>query len=162
MKYTEPTLEHIEGFAVSGIDVRTINSDEFNQDTAKLPALWGNFFSKAIAEKIANRLPDSSIYGVYSAYESDATSFYTVTAGVAVENELKSSEFSTVNIKDGYYLVFSGKGMRPNVIVDTWKNIWTYFATNSKYTRSYLSDFERYNGSEDIAIYIGIQKPAEL
>jgi len=42
------------------------------------------FFSTGVADKIPNRLPDTPIFGVYSAYESDATGFYNLSAAVAV------------------------------------------------------------------------------
>lgn len=148
-------LVHLDGFTVAGLQVRTINSDEFNSKTAKLPQLWGQFQSAGVADSVPNRLEKESIFGVYSDYDSDATGFYSVTAGVMVSPE--SSLLATVHVQPGDYLVFEGQGDMPQAVVDTWKRVWSYFADNTKYKRNYKTDFERYQGPNSIAIYIGVE-----
>jgi predicted transcriptional regulator YdeE len=156
MKYNEPTLIEVDAFTVAGLSVRTINKDEFNPETAKLPQLWNTFFSSKIAESIPNRISESPIFGVYSHYASDVTDYYTLTAGVSISSPMKSPELNLVDIQQGHYLVFKDKGVMPQVLIETWKRIWVYFENNSEYTRRYSTDFEVYLSSDEIAIYIGI------
>lgn len=149
-------LEHIEGFTVAGLRVRTINSDEFNPATAKLPQLWGRFFSEGIADSIHNRVDRESIFGVYSDYSSDDADFYTVTAGVKVDSREPLSELEKVKIQTGDYLVFEGQGEMPQAVVQTWGIIWSYFSQKPRYKRRYLTDFELYQAHDRVAIYIGV------
>ena len=44
----------------------------------------------------------------------------------------------------------------PSTVVETWKQIWNYFETESDYQRSFISDFEAYSSPDKVAIYIGI------
>ena len=150
----EPKTTHISRFFVSGLTVRTMNRDEFNQETAKIPGLWAQFFSGGIADKIPDRLPDTPIFGAYSAYDSDATGFYNVTAGVSVTT--LNQDFGSVEIQEGKYLVFDAIGPMPAAVIQTWALIWTYFEQHPEVTRSFLTDFESYCGSEEVQIHIGV------
>lgn len=143
-----PTLKHVESFTVTGFSVRTQNKDEFNEETAKLPSLWQQFYTSELAT-------NAHIYGVYSDYDSDANGFYTVTAGI--ESSDAQTKLSTVTIQAGNYLVFQGTGPMPAAVVETWKRVWAFFGTNTEHRRNYINDFEEYSGSEQIAIYIGLE-----
>ncbi|KTD27049.1 GyrI-like domain-containing protein [Legionella maceachernii] len=151
MAFQEPKLVSLDGFLISGLSVRTKNSEEFDPNTAKLPKLWEAFSLKA------NHLPffmkNSEIFGVYTDYESDATGYYNVTVGGLTEKVLP--EFSTVKIHSGNYLVFSGKGVMPKSVIETWLRIWSYFESYSECKRNFISDFELYRGDE-ISIHIGV------
>ncbi|WP_298627555.1 GyrI-like domain-containing protein, partial [uncultured Legionella sp.] len=104
MYHLEPKMIGVEEFCVAGLSVRTLNRDEFNSDTAKLPAFWEHYISSGQAEKTMNRVPDSPIYGVYSHYESDANGFYKVTAGVQVIQKENAPGINFIEIKKGNYL----------------------------------------------------------
>jgi predicted transcriptional regulator YdeE len=151
-----PKLITLSPFVVTGIGVRTINTDEFNPVSAKLPMLWGKFFTEGVAEKIENRLPDSPIYGVYSDYETDASGAYSVLAGVASSGPALSP-FKSVTIQEGKYLVFENKGVMPQAVINAWMQVWTFFQQNTEYTRSFATDFEAYRSVDEIAIHIGVQ-----
>ena len=151
-----PKVVHVDTFTVSGLSVRTINSDEFNPEKAKLPELWGRFLSEGIVEKTPNRRLDSPVFGVYSGYDSDETGFYTVTLGVMTSPVITMPEFSAVTVKTGEYLVFVGRGNMPEAVVEAWKRVWHYFEEASAYKRTFITDFEAYNGADEIAIHIGI------
>ena len=144
----QPIVKQIESFIVAGLSVRTQNSDEFNEKTAKLPSLWQQFYTSELAT-------NANIFGVYSDYESDANGLYTTTVGVSGDTE--RTKFATVTIPAGNYLVFEGAGPMPSTLVKTWKQIWNYFEAESNYQRSFISDFEAYSGSDKVAIYIGIK-----
>ncbi len=149
----------IAPFTVTGIAVRTINADEFTTDQAKLPALWGRFFSEGVVTKVENRLPDSPVYGVYSDYESDATGYYSVTAGVASSGP-DVAEFTSIDVHGGQYLVFKNQGPMPQAVIGAWNQVWAFFepgnAQNEGYGRRFDTDFEQYQGDDEVAIYIGI------
>lgn len=143
-----PIVKQVESFIVMGFSVRTQNKDEFNDKTAKLPRLWQQFYTSELAA-------NANIFGVYSDYDSDANGFYTVTAGT--ESLDVQTELSSVTIQAGNYLVFECAGLMPAVVVETWKRIWEFFETNTEYRRHFISDFEVYNGPDQVAIYIGLK-----
>lgn len=150
----EPTLQHLEGFAVSGITTRTINIDEMSPATAKLGTHWGKFFAENLAEKIPHKLPDTAVYGVYHHYESDHSGHFDLTAGVAVS--APAVAFDTVQIGKGDYLVFSEQGPLPQSVVVAWYAVWQYFEAHPEIKRTYVADFERYNGPASVDVFIGV------
>lgn len=142
-----PSLEKIAGFIVCGLSVRTKNSDEMTAKTAKLPQLWQQF----TASGLDKNLP---VFGIYSEYEDGASSHYTATVGIAAD---KPTFAPAVTIEAGNYLVFHGSGTMPMAAIATWERIWSYFAENTLYQRSYRSDFEKYTSTNAVAIYIGVK-----
>lgn len=148
-----PQLIKVEAFTVMGLSERTKNSNEFNPETAKLPALWKRFYESQIPLN-----PVSSIYGVYSAYDADHNGAYTVTAGVATHNSVIADSFDKITIQEGDYLIFKNSGPMPKAIIEAWQAVWHYFDTQSSVSRAYKTDFEVYMGQEECAIYIGIKK----
>jgi len=154
-----PIPEQIATFRVAGISVRTANRDEVSPETAKLGLLWGRFFQEGIADKIADQVPGSAIYGVYSDYESDGDGHYTVTAGMQIEARASGGEgFTSVGVKGGEYLVFAGKGQMPQVVIETWQQVWAYFSEAKEFKRAYTTDFELYQGLDEVAIHISVSK----
>lgn len=147
MTLISPKLTQIKGFTITGVSIRTQNSNEFNAKTAKLPTLWQQFHSSELAT-------GETVFGVYSDYESDANGLYTVTVGIASDN--KHDSFKSVTIQPGHYLVFENTGPIPNVVIETWRSIWDFFAINHTYQRHFISDFESYSRNGEVAIYIGI------
>jgi predicted transcriptional regulator YdeE len=150
----QPTLVSIRPFTVSGVSVRTINRDEADPARAKLPGLWGQFYSQQLPEKIPNRQANSLTYGVYSDYESDASGQYTVTAGVSVTTA--AIGYQSVPVRGGQYLVFENHGAMPKVVIDGWAAVWRYFAQTQKYKRLFATDFEEYRGPGHVAIFISV------
>lgn len=148
MSSIPPALKYVEGFTVIGLSTKTQNSDEFNEKTAKLPSLWQQFYSSDLAA-------NANIVEVYSDYESDTNGLYTVTVGSICDSD--RAEFDSAKIQTGNYLVFQGLGPMPFTVIETWKQIWAYFGAESKYQRSFISDFETYSGSDKVAIHIGIK-----
>jgi predicted transcriptional regulator YdeE len=152
IKNREPKLIHVNEFTVIGLSVRTINSDEFNPSTAKLPDLWERFFS----DDNITRPQNSPVFGVYSDYESNAEGYYTVTAGIQSELPSNTPVLQSLTILSGDYLVFENQGVMPQAVIEAWKSVWHYFESKKEVTRRFQTDFERYKGTTDIAIYIGI------
>lgn len=141
-------------FQVAGVRIRTANSEELSAETAKIPQLWARFFSEDLANTVPGRISDTPILGAYSAYETDATGRYDVTAGVVVA--APAPDFSHIIVHDGPYLVFEACGPMPDAIIDGWKSIWDYFARHPQTRRAYLTDFESYCGEDEVHIHIGI------
>ena len=146
-----PIRQHVDAFCVSGLTVRTTNREESVPATARLGALWGRFFGEEIYASTSNRTADMRIFGVYSAYESDAHGAFDVTAGVVVTDGKGS-----ISIEAGDYLVFTGQGEMPQMVIATWQRIWQYFEAHPDVARSYRSDFEAYEGPDKVAIHIGV------
>lgn len=157
MKIIPKTIKLETNRLVYGISVRTTNNDEFNPSTAKLSALWGQFYTDGLFNKIPNKSTDSPVYGVYSDYESNEKGAYQVTAGVAVDDGLQGSEFTEVQVQAGEYLVFENSGELPQAVIDTWMQVWTFFEANPEIKRRFATDFELYLSDKDVAIYIGIE-----
>lgn len=148
MKNIHPTLKQIDSFCVYGLTVRTQNSDEFNENTAKIPGLWQRFQSNT-------NMHDQKFFGIYNEYESDVNNPYNYSLGVIQD---KSSQgFHAVEIKSGNYLVFQARGIMPQVVIDLWQFIWQFFKDNHQIKRAYQTDFESYNNRDEVAIYIGIE-----
>ncbi|QNK66141.1 GyrI-like domain-containing protein [Variovorax sp. PAMC26660] len=147
----EPIRQRHDAFRVAGPTVRTTNHGESTPATARIGALWGRFFGEQMAELMPRRTSDARIFGVYSAYESDAHGAFDVTAGLAVAD----SE-DCVAIEAGNYLVFADQGEMPHMVIATWQRIWQYFEAHPEIARSYRSDFEAYEGPDKVAIHIGV------
>ena len=155
MQVTRQTIA--AAFPVSGITVRTTNQSEQDPGSAKLAAHWGRFFAEELFDKIPGRLLESGMYGVYSAYESDHTGAFDVTAGAAVSATGAAAPWHTVEIQPGEYLVFKAKGAMPQVVIQTWGAVWQFFQDHPEVQRSYVTDFEAYLGPDEVAIHIGIK-----
>ena len=114
-------------------------------------AVRNRFFGEQTYDSTPHRTGDTRIFSVYSAYESDAHGAFDVTAGVAV-----SEGADSVAIEAGDYLVFTGRGEMPQMVIATWQRIWQYFEAHPEIVRRYRSDFEAYEGPDAVAIYIGV------
>lgn len=147
MNTIQPTLQSITSFKVCGLQVKTRNSNEFNRDTAQIPTLWQQFAQSELAK-------NPSCFGVYSDYESDANGAYHVTVGIPDEGV--HSDLANITIHAGNYLVFKNRGAMPTAVIETWHQIWDYFAKKPEYERSFMTDFETYHGSEEVTIHIGV------
>lgn len=144
----QPLVKQVESFTVTGFSVRTQNKDEFNEKTAKLPNLWQQFYTSELAT-------NDNIVSVYSNYDSDATGPYTVTVGIKSSSVL--TQWHSITIQAGDYLVFQGIGPMPATVIEIWKQVWDFFVKNTEYRRNFMSDFEVYSGSDQVAIYIGLE-----
>ncbi|WP_417335486.1 GyrI-like domain-containing protein [Halobacteriovorax marinus] len=139
-----------ESKIVYGLTIRTKNENEMNQETAKIGNLWGSFYSEVAP--LLNK--EELVYGVYSSYESDHSGEFNVTAA----SEKKVDETEAVEIEAGRYLVFTAQGEMPQAVIQAWTDIWNYFSDeNSDFKRLYKTDFELYDGTNAVKVYIGIK-----
>ncbi|SFM54972.1 GyrI-like domain-containing protein [Variovorax sp. OV329] len=150
-----PQIQRREAFSIAGLTTRTCNEDERDPRSARIGKLWERFFDEARYEA-PHRVNDMRLYGVYSGYESDADGKFDMTAGVAVMGDP-----ATVRIEAGDYLVFSGQGPMPQMVLALWQSIWQYFEANPGVRRTYRSDFESYGGPDQVDIHIGVLTASE-
>lgn len=155
-----------------GISVRTNNLAETREGSAKLGKLWQKFYQS----HAANVAEDADVYGIYHNYERDDTGEFDVVASweegrYQSEDELadqadaasiSSAEMVTVTIPAGKYLVFSESGVMPDMVIEAWEKVWTYFNDPScPHTRTYEVDFEKYIGGNlergQVDVYIGVR-----
>jgi predicted transcriptional regulator YdeE len=158
-----PTLQLLAAFPVQGFKTRTTNAAEGQPATAKIGPLWGQFFATMGAGKISVAPNDSSIYGVYSHYESDAHGAFDVTAAVASfgqsHDEAINDQLVSFTIAGGDYLVFRTRGAMPDAVIQAWQHIWAYFAApREDFVRCFVTDFEQYIGADEVAVHIGVKR----
>lgn len=140
----------LESKMIYGLKVRTTNEAERDTKRAKIGKMWREFFGKTAPKLEEN----TSVYGVYTNYESDAFGEFDVIAGSDIKNEA----LTAVKIKEGNYLCFKAKGELPQVVIDTWGEIWAYFSDeNCKEKRAYGTDFELYLSQSEAVVYIGVE-----
>ena len=126
----------VKAFKVIGISVRTTNQNE--QAAQDISALWQKFMSEGILDKIPNKI-DSTVYSIYTDYESDYTQPYTTILGCKVEhlNEIPNGMVGKT-INEGKYNKFTTKGdLAKGLIIKQWKAIWVM-----DLDREYTADFE--------------------
>lgn len=139
---------------VAGLSVRTNNASEMQPQTAKIGELHQRFAQQVSVayEKGA------SLYGVYYQYEKDYTGDFNVLVGADPDLVLSETELEQVILPAGEYLVFSGEGEMPQVVIDVWGEIWRYFNSEScVHQRTYTVDFECYSSERSVDIYIAIE-----
>src|SRR5215472_9061012 len=71
---------------VIGFEARTANALEGDRVTAKIPGLWKRFFEQTLEERIPNRTHPGKLFGVYTNYESDHTSMYSLIVSAEVSS----------------------------------------------------------------------------
>jgi predicted transcriptional regulator YdeE len=158
-----PTLQSIKAFPIQGFKTRTTNAAEGQPATAKIGPLWGQFFATMGAGKISVAPTDSSFYGVYSQYESDAHGAFDVTAAVASlgqsHGEVINDQLVSFTIACGDYLVFRTNGAMPDAVIQAWQYVWAYFAApREDFERCFVTDFEQYIGADEVAVHIGVKR----
>lgn len=127
----------IQKFYIAGISVRTTNQN--NQATIDIEALWERFWGEDIQNKIPNKISDE-IYAVYTDYESDFMECYTTIIGMSVYSIENIPEgLSGLKIDMDYYEKFISKCKMPEAVVKTWLEIWADEDLDSR--RAYNADF---------------------
>ncbi|NFA42010.1 AraC family transcriptional regulator [Clostridium botulinum] len=138
---------------VVGVTARTKNCDE--NMIKIIGSLWQNLYEGGVYNTIKNKVNDKAI-GIYSDYESDVNSEYSVTVGCEVNEIEDISEDTIVKvIPSGKYAKFIVRGQVQQAVNDFWQELW-----NMKLNRNYKCDFEEYQNCDmenaEIHIYISI------
>lgn len=141
-----------EGLSVSGLSVRTKNTNEMNPDTAKIKPLYERFNQQVTVDYASG----AKLYGVYHAYESDHTEEFSLLVGSTPEALTTEASVESIALPAGKYLVFSKTGEMPQAVIDVWGEIWGYFGDESPYQRAYTVDFECYTGPDSVDVYVAV------
>ena len=156
-----PRLVTHDEVTVVGISVRTSNTAETDPATAKIAGLWARFYQDDVRGKTPAKSVPAIPLAVYTDYERDHEGQYQVIVGAAVDPKIPTPEgMARATIPAGTYLLFEAEGDMPDVVIDTWKAIWSYFSNSSNHVRAYVTDVEAYPGERAVRIYISIRTPA--
>jgi predicted transcriptional regulator YdeE len=153
-----PTLVVHHGLTAHGIDATTLNEAERDPTTARIPGLWARFYKDDVLGKLHRKTLPVLPVGVYTDYESDHTGRYRILVGAVVEEGTAVPDvLAQAAVTAGNYLVFSGQGQLPAVVIQTWMSVWQYFDETSVHQRAYTADFEVYRAPDAVDIYIAVK-----
>ena len=134
------------GVTLVGITLPEKTSNENQQSTTDIGALWQTFMKENIVSRIPGRVGED-IYAVYYNYEGDHTKPFDYFIGVPVGNDTTvPAGMINLEIPAGRYQHFVAKGKMPDCMIDAWTKIW-----NADIKRSYTADYEVYGSlSHDV------------
>ena len=145
---------------IIGIELETTNED--GKAFEEIPPFWQKFYQEGIVEKIPNKA-SSDVYAVYTNFENEGKNnagVYSLIIGCPVSslNNIPGGFVSTI-IPESRYAVFESEMGKPEKVGETWQKIWKLSETDRDFDqkRSYQSEFERYQPSGEINIYIGMK-----
>lgn len=122
-------------FLIIGVEVRTSSATA----GVDIGALWDRFFS-GIMNRIPNRI-DADMLSIYTDYESDHTGPYTVLVGCRVSTlDVVPEDMTGREIPGGRYAVYRPVGALPQVVLDTWNQVYG----ETGYVRSFQADYDIY------------------
>jgi len=140
----QPKIVEQQEFQVIGILVRTNNAKEMSGQGA-IGALWGRFFKEGILGKIPNKV-DSTIYAVYTNYESDRNGEYDFIIGAKVSSttDVPPGMVARKVAKGPYEVVTTTNGPAEQVVPKAWQEVWS-LEDKKQLSRAYKTDFEVYD-----------------
>lgn len=138
-------IHRVENLRVAGLATRTTNRAEQEQSTARIPALWMRFMHEHWPDRLTQVGAVGPTMAVYSDYVSALNGEYRLVVGRELPRQLPVPlGLQAVEIPAGPYVEFSLKGGLPQVVVDGWRQVWTFFDGPRIRPRAYTVDFERY------------------
>jgi len=155
-EHAEPRRETRGAMAVMGTQVRTSNEPE-GDPVRQIGSHWQRFYGEGLAGRIPNRTDTNVVYGVYTHYESDYRGPYSHLIACEVGDSANVPEgMSALTIPAAEYLVFTGVGEMPAVVMETWRAVWQHFEQSSRDERAYTVDFERYDQREPSRVEVHV------
>jgi len=143
----------IKKLILSGLSTLTNNAQENNSENGKITQLWSDYVDQKIYSKTFNTTKSHFMYAAYSDYTEGVEGDYKVTVAVEV-----SKNKNSLVIEDQKYLVFKNEGELPEIVSETWQQVWKYFEDeNSEFKRAFKIDFEKYLDDDVIELYISIE-----
>ena len=147
-------IVNLEEKIVSGYCARTNNtSSDMGQ---VIGGLWQKFYSAEGYPIIPNKSNDKAL-GIYTDYENDEKSDYTVLAACEInDTENVPDSFKIRKIPSGKYAKFIVKGNMITAVSEFWQKLWTM-----DLPRAFVCDFEEYQNADpenaEIHIYISLK-----
>lgn len=147
----------IDPFKIIGIAIKTTNEND--QATHEIAALWLRFMNENILEKIPNKV-DYTVYSLYTDYEGDHTQPYTAMLGCKVSTLENIPEGMTGKSFDGgTYVKTTAKGdLMKGLVVNEWSKIF-----EMDLNRTFEADFEAFGEKAqnpekaEVDFYVGIK-----
>ncbi|MGL6268729.1 MAG: GyrI-like domain-containing protein [Chitinophagaceae bacterium] len=141
---------HQEKCTLMGLAVRTTNQG--GQSQKDISALYTNFFSNQIPDKIPGKISQDLICA-YTEYESDMNGPYTVLLGYKVsDTDIIPDNLYAIKVPPMDYQVFISADARPETVVQTWMKIW-----QSEIPRAYQTDFDIYLQDGHVETYVSVK-----
>lgn len=144
---------------IIGLAIRTTN--ENGQSANDIELLWQKFWKEEALHQVEHKINDD-IYAIYTHYETDFTGYYDTIIGYEVSTLAIIPEgLVGIVIEEGEFAKFVSKGKMPEAVFNTWVDIWSDQAFNSK--RAYRADFtvhgKKYNDGPDAEVetYISVK-----
>ena len=158
----QPKIVEQQDFNVVGILVRTSNAKEMSGQGV-IGQQWGRFYTEGVLDKILAKV-DSTVYAVYSGYETDRNGEYDFMIGARVSSVTDVPQGMVARkVPQGRYAVItSAKGPAEQVVPKAWKQVWD-LEDQKQIARAHKTDFEVYDQrSQDpknsqVDIYVGIR-----
>lgn len=122
-----------------------------------LGPLWRNFMAET--DQLLPGDPDrSTIFCVYTDYESDENGAYKVILGRSVidANVSVPHGLERIDIDGSQYLVFHALDRNPESVREAWSRVHSYFRNNANQRRAFTIDFDRY-GPNGVDLYVAIR-----
>ena len=154
---SEARLVNEPGFSVIGLTAKTSNKEEMSGAGGRLGPLWRNFMAET--DHYLPGDPDrSTIFCVYTDYESDENGPYKVILGRSVSDPKVPVPhgLERIDIDGGQYLVFHALDRNPESVRETWSRVYAYFRDHPAQRRAFTSDFDRY-GPNGVDLYVGVR-----
>lgn len=149
-----------------GITVRTNNKDEMDPARAKIGKVVSKYWNENMANKIQQRVNPGKTFAVYCEFEQQDQGEYTYLIGeeVIAGTDQNVDYFKTISIESSCYQRFTSKsGPMPDIVIQSWQEIWQMSADEFVGKRQFKADFEVYDHravnpeKAVIDIYIGIE-----
>ena len=148
----------IKEFKLVGLALKTKTTNENGQSAIDCGNLWQKFETENLADNIPGKLSDE-IYAVYYNYEGDYTKPFSYFIGCKVKTDAEVVPgMDSLDIPGGSYQKFIAKGIMPDCVANSWKEIWT-----TDIPRAYQADFEIYDErskdwkNAEVEIFISVQ-----
>lgn len=161
----QKTIQNGNEIILVGIKTRTSLQQEMNPATAKIGAFIQQYYQQQIPEQISHRSTPGTLYCVYTEYESDYLGEYTYFIGERVNTLDANQTLATLVIPAQTYAKFTtAPGEMPQVVIESWQNIWKMSPQDLGGKRRYHADFEIYDErARDpkqtvLDLYIGIEE----
>ena len=146
-----------DGFIVAGLKIEVSNKEAM--ETGCIWKAWEELFSSGILESLKNKVW-VELYGVYTDYEENFLDdvdnkkySLIIWAKVSSKDDLPGG-VSYVEIPELSYKKFEARGKMPEVVYQTWWNIW-----GAGLDRKFDFDFEEYKvmwDNAEVDIYISV------